>query len=156
NGAAPHQALDRLRVGGTTLVLAHRLSSVIGCDRVLVMDEGRIVEEGNHETLVARRGAYWRLMAEQLQGGGDGEALAPLLPAAAEDAVLRAADAAEPGIDLEPRDAIIRAEGLTWAGVLRELLAYARPWKGRLTLTSLLGVARVAAFIGVGVFSALA
>ncbi|MEX0759874.1 MAG: ABC transporter ATP-binding protein, partial [Tistlia sp.] len=79
NEAAIQEALDRLMAGRTTLVLAHRLSSVIGCDRILVMDQGRVVEAGSHAELVARRGAYWRLMAEQLQGG-EAEEAAELLP----------------------------------------------------------------------------
>ena len=53
-------------------------------------------------------------------------------------------------------DAIVRAEGLGWGGVLKQLLGFIAPWKGRLTVTFLLGVARVVAFIGVGVLSALA
>ncbi|SMF81189.1 ATP-binding cassette, subfamily C, CydCD [Tistlia consotensis] len=156
NEAAIQEALDRLMAGRTTLVLAHRLSSVIGCDRILVMDQGRVVEQGSHAELVAAKGAYWRLMAEQLQGGTVEHAdLLPVGPAA-EDAILARSNTAEAPETAEPADAIIRAEGLSWGGVIRELLVYARPWKGRLALTFLFGVARVAAFIGVGVLSALA
>ena len=46
------KALARLMQGRTTLVIAHRLATVLSCDRILVMDEGRIVEEGRHDTLV--------------------------------------------------------------------------------------------------------
>src|SRR6266566_3685829 len=46
-------ALERLMQGRTTLVIAHRLSTVLTCDRILVMDHGRIVEEGTHASLVA-------------------------------------------------------------------------------------------------------
>jgi ATP-binding cassette subfamily B protein len=55
------EALDRLARGRTTLVIAHRLATVVGADRILVMDEGRIVEEGRHDDLVARGGLYARL-----------------------------------------------------------------------------------------------
>ena len=48
-------ALERLMQGRTTLVIAHRLATVLKADRILVMDQGRIVEEGTHQSLVARR-----------------------------------------------------------------------------------------------------
>jgi ATP-binding cassette subfamily B protein len=58
-------ALDRLMQGRTTLVIAHRLATVRSADRILVMDGGRIVEEGTHETLLARGGLYARLASLQ-------------------------------------------------------------------------------------------
>src|SRR4029450_3779885 len=78
--ALSQAALDRLMVGRTTLVFAHRLSSVIGADRILVLDEGRVVEQGAHAELMTRNGTYARLMAGQAQdsagavavGGGAG------------------------------------------------------------------------------------
>src|SRR5262249_44375123 len=60
--AAIQAALDRLMEGRTTLICAHRLSSVIGADRSLVLDHGRVVESGRHDALLARGGAYARLM----------------------------------------------------------------------------------------------
>lgn len=54
-------ALDEVMRGRTTLVIAHRLATVVAADRILVMDAGRIVEEGTHAALVARGGLYARL-----------------------------------------------------------------------------------------------
>jgi ATP-binding cassette subfamily B multidrug efflux pump len=51
--------------GRTTFVIAHRLSTIRDADTILVMDRGRIVEQGNHEELLARRGAYFDLYNSQ-------------------------------------------------------------------------------------------
>jgi ATP-binding cassette subfamily B protein len=60
-------ALERLMAERTTLVIAHRLATVLSCDRILVMDEGHIVEEGTHATLAATGGLYARLAKLQFQ-----------------------------------------------------------------------------------------
>jgi len=59
------QALDRLMVGRSTLVIAHRLATVLKADRILVIDQGRLVESGSHAQLVAAGGLYARLAALQ-------------------------------------------------------------------------------------------
>ena len=61
-------ALGELMQGRTTLVIAHRLATVLSCDRILVLDEGRVVEEGTHQSLVAAGGLYARLAKLQFQG----------------------------------------------------------------------------------------
>lgn len=60
------RALDRLLIGRTALIIAHRLATVIGCDRVLVMHAGRLVEQGRHEELLALGGLYKSLYELQL------------------------------------------------------------------------------------------
>jgi ATP-binding cassette subfamily B protein len=66
---AVQQAVDRLRRGRTTLVVAHRLATVKGADRIVVLDGGRIVAQGRHDALVAEGGLYARLARLQFTEG---------------------------------------------------------------------------------------
>ena len=63
--------LDRIAVGRTTLIIAHRLSTVMDAHEILVMDQGVIVERGSHAALLARQGHYARMWALQQQGRGE-------------------------------------------------------------------------------------
>jgi subfamily B ATP-binding cassette protein MsbA len=67
--ASVQEALDRLMLGRTTLVIAHRLSTVRNADRLAVIDEGRIVQEGNHAELLAAGGLYADLYHLQFRDG---------------------------------------------------------------------------------------
>ncbi len=65
---AIQNSLDLLMSGKTVIVIAHRLSTIAHLDRILVFDQGRIVEDGSHAELLARRGTYWRLWTQQSDG----------------------------------------------------------------------------------------
>jgi ATP-binding cassette subfamily C protein CydCD len=146
NEALIQQALDRLMQGRTTLIMAHRLSSVIGADRILVLDHGQIVESGSHAELMRHDGPYRRLMGDQAEETPEIAAL-PIerraVPTAAE----------ERGI--EPREINQDAAAIGWIPTIATLLGFIRPWAGALALTVACGVGRVAAFIGVGALGAL-
>ena len=81
--AAIQASLYRLMEGKTVVAIAHRLSTIAAMDRLVVMDKGRIVEEGDHHSLLARGGLYARLWAHQSGGflGEEAEDGTPLHPA---------------------------------------------------------------------------
>ena len=155
NEAVIQEALDRLMRGRTTIIFAHRLSSVIDADRILVLEDGHVVESGTHGKLMAGRGPYWLLMAGQARDGA-----ASALPPGGVAGDRPAPEGPEPAAydqaaQMEPTDAILRAEGMGWLGAIAALLRLVASRKVRLMLAFLLGVLRVLAFIGVGVLSAL-
>ena len=143
NEAVIQQALDRLMRGRTTLILAHRLSSVIGADRILVLEQGRVVQSGTHAELIDRPGAYRRLMGPQVSARGEAPAVI--------ERVRTAAVSSGPQVRALAED----AAAIGWGDTLRTLLRFVRPWRTKLTLTVLCGIGRVLSFIGVGVLAAL-
>jgi ABC-type multidrug transport system fused ATPase/permease subunit len=158
NEAVIQQALERLMKGRTTLILAHRLSSVIGADRIVVLERGQMVESGRHSDLIRRDGPYRRLMASQAEGAAttshaaDGGSwnFAPDV----EDAI--SSNGASPSSDIMLRDITVDASRVGWRATIAALARFIRPWRGQLALTTACGIARVAAFIGIGVLGAFA
>jgi ABC-type multidrug transport system fused ATPase/permease subunit len=59
------EAIDRLSAGRTVITIAHRLSTIRNASRIVVLDAGRLIEEGNFASLLARNGAFARLVAAQ-------------------------------------------------------------------------------------------
>jgi ATP-binding cassette, subfamily B, bacterial MsbA len=65
--AAVSAALAKAQTGRTTLVIAHRLSTVKRADKIIVLDQGRVIEEGTHDALIAKGGLYAQLQQAQLR-----------------------------------------------------------------------------------------
>ena len=76
--ALVQDAMERLMLGRTAIVIAHRLSTVRALDRILVFDRGRIVEDGPHAALLARRGGLYRALFERQAGGAEAPAVQAL------------------------------------------------------------------------------
>ncbi len=151
NEAVIQRGLDRLAQGRTTLVLAHRLSSVIGADRILVLDRGRVVETGHHAELIRRDGPYRRLMGAQAEErGGD------IVVAADELAAVPGELAATDYGEMAPEAVAAAAAQVGAAATLMTLVAIIKPWRRRFAVVVSSGIGRVAAFIGVGILGALA
>jgi ATP-binding cassette subfamily C protein CydCD len=153
NEAVIQEALDRLMAGRTTLILAHRLSSVIDADRIIVLDGGQVVETGRHDELMRRDGPYHRLMGAQAR-----EREAAIVPASPWDGAGTPDVPDVPGGQAdggEPADAILRADRLGLGQTLAALMRFVAPRRGQLALTILLAFARTIAYIGVGIAGAL-
>ena len=168
NEAAIQVALDHLMEGRTTLIIAHRLSSVVKADRIIVLEDGRLVESGNHGELVAVGGVYVELMAQQREldeedsgGHQDAHGHDASTHAAVQDASAFVPQPAHQG-EGHHHHAVpsggadhalaIRIGFLT---VWRRLFQLVRPWRGELALTFLLGLAHHSSIIGLSVISAL-
>ena len=152
NEAVIQSAINRLMAGRTTLILAHRLSSVIDADRILVLDRGRVVESGTHDELMQLNGAYRQLMGAQAEERGSSTLM------------FRARSPAEffesAQVQIEDQggtadDSVLRVEHMDWGRTTKALLGFIAPWWRRLAVVTVSGTSRVAAYIGVAVFGAL-
>jgi ABC-type multidrug transport system fused ATPase/permease subunit len=153
NEAVIQQGLDRLAQGRTTLILAHRLSSVIGADRILVLDQGRVVESGTHAQLIRHDGPYRRLMGAQAEERGDDVDLAFAEERAIRDGQPEATT--DYGTDAGAATAAAAAQ-VGAAATLKTLVGIIKPWRRAFAVVVASGIGRVAAFIGVGIVGALA
>ena len=161
NEAVIQEALERLMEGRTTLVIAHRLSSVVGADRILVLDKGSLVESGTHGELIAAGGAYADLMAKQQTAQGlEADLIVESLPLNETGATRPVNDA--PVIATLSQDgfrpdgtAPDRAKSLGILTVWARLLKEVRPWWGQLILTFILGLSHHGSTVGLGAITAL-
>ena len=158
NEAVIQEALDRLMKGRTTLVIAHRLSSVVAADRILVLEDGRVVESGTHADLVAKGGTYAELMAMQQMGGEHDQLDYSLtVPVATREPVSH--PQAETPTSTGPHGPTqLSGNGngrLGMATVWRRLLGLVRPWSGKLSLTFFLGVSNHGSTVALGAVTAL-
>ena len=152
NEAIIQEALARLMKDKTTLILAHRLSSIISCDKILVLEQGKVVENGTHQTLMEQGGIYSRLMFQQATEGSHQN---PEVHVSPNSQTERPANTYSDEHLTQETEGIVKAEGLDWIQVIKALMGHIMPWKRRLIMTFVFGVLRVVAFIGVGVLSAL-
>jgi len=156
NEALIQEALERLMVGRTTLIIAHRLSSVIDADRIVVLEDGAIVESGMHRELVSGHGTYARLMADQVTTSRtNGHSVGTVID---RDEAVAVSPNGSPMP--EERSRSVMAAPLTpspigWLELWRRLFGLVRDWWLQLSITFLCGIGHVAAIIGIGVASAL-
>lgn len=156
--AAIQEALERLTHGRTTMVIAHRLSTVANADRIVVLEGGRIVESGRHDALLACGGVYARLMAAQTPLEQDRELVSAALEG---DGVARGAPEAFEETIADRAERAPTSSGVPTAGALptrqvwARLFGLVRPWWGELGVTFVLGISQAAGTVAVGVISAL-
>ena len=147
------EALSRLMEGRTTLIIAHRLSSVIDAHRILVLEQGKVVESGSHTELLRAHGVYAELMAGQ-QNSSDKE-ITLQVPSSNG---LTHGNGQWPAASAVPdRTAKTKhtAPSLPLFTTLQRLLGLVRPFALKTTLAFSSGVLYQAALIGVGVAGAL-
>ncbi len=152
NEALIQEALERLMVGRTTLIIAHRLSSIISADRIVVMDQGTLVESGTHRALLRAGGMYARLMADQATVTATGTPLAAMAEAEVPEAASAVASSNHSQAAMAQP---LIPPPMPWVELWRRLLLLVQDWWWQLGITFVCGVGHVTAVIGLGVVSAL-
>ncbi|HVO92756.1 MAG TPA: ABC transporter ATP-binding protein, partial [Terriglobales bacterium] len=153
NEVVIQDALNRLMEGRTTLIIAHRLSSVIDAHRILVLDQGRVVESGSHTELLQSNGVYAELMAGQQDSSA--EEVAPPAAAAPNGSAHGNGNSTWSGVRAVQTTASGAAPPLPLFTTLQRLLGLVRPFALKTAGAFASGVLYQAALIGVGVSSAL-
>src|SRR5712692_6506615 len=154
NEAIIQEALERLMVGRTTLIIAHRLSSIISADRIVVMEHGTMVEGGTHHELVGAGGMYARLMADQATVTASRTRFAVVAEAEADVAATVTSAAPHDRRQASLVQPLVPPP-MRWVELWRRLLLLVRDWWGQLGITFVCGVGHVTAVMGLGVVSAL-
>lgn len=155
NEATIQDALDRLQSGRTTLVIAHRLSSVTNADRIVVLDAGRVVETGNHAELLERDGVYAALIAAQRDVEAEREfaGQAQLATNGRRNILVATDDENLERVGAAPEPAAKRRYGLV--EIWRRLFVLIKPWPGELALVIASGLFHALTLMGIGVVGAL-
>ena len=164
--AVIQEALDRLMENRTTIIIAHRLSTVAKADQIVVLDRGVRVEAGRHQELLAKNGVYARLVAVQARaaeeaavaradvaalGGLGGDSARQVVPP---DAARRADDEAPGGVSRQRARPVEPINLSAWQTGLRLVHLVQTQWR-RLVVALGGGLFKEAAIIGLGVASAL-
>lgn len=143
NEALVQASLERLLAGRSALIIAHRLNTVRSADRILVLDAGRIVEQGAHDALMARQGVYAQLVGES-QAGTEASAGFSLPPA----------DRPEPPFQTNAEQPSQHASGNPQSAIrnpqptLRALLAFLAPYWPWVLLSVALGFLTIGSSVG--------
>ncbi|TVR70517.1 MAG: ABC transporter ATP-binding protein [Sphaerobacteraceae bacterium] len=155
NEATIQQALERLQEGRTTLTIAHRLSSVINADRILVLQQGEIVEEGTHPQLLRKNGVYAELIATQREAETEDVVEGQILdqrrdPDEVDTAAKTGGETAQSSPEPAIQPANIPVPTLFW-----RLLKMVRPWPGEFVAVIVSGLLHAITVVAVGVVGAL-